>query len=246
MNSALVRVDGLAYRYTRTWVLNGVSFEVSEGQVIGLFGPNGAGKSTLLQLMCGLLAPGRGTLRVCGVEWSAGTWQLAPLAVRYRLSRDVVYCPDQGGLYPNLTPRAHGTWMTAVADGFDMSTYMELLDRLNVGADQPVESLSKGQRARVRLALALSRPGRLLLLDEPLSGFDPASRVMVQALLRDVLTVRGAAAIISTHEIGEIETLLERVWVIADGRLTVDAHADDLRGRTGRSLEQWAREGMRA
>jgi len=223
-----VEVEHVSVRYDAVTALDDMSLTVAPGQVVGILGINGAGKSSLLRAIAGVGRVSSGTIRVDGK------------ADRTALRAACAFAPDSGGVYPIAAERT-GRLFGDVWPGFDVAAFEGWLDRLQVPRGRPGTTLSRGQAARLRLATVLSRPGDVLLLDEPLGGIDPASRDRIAEALALHLAETGRTTLVATHEVTEVEPLLERVVVIEDGRVAWDEEADALRARTGRSVDLWLR-----
>jgi ABC-2 type transport system ATP-binding protein len=215
--------------------VRGIDLTARPGEVTALVGPNGAGKTTLLLVLATLLVPDAGEVRVAGHDPVT-----EPDAVRARTG----WSPDVFGLYDNLTAReylqlfgeAYRLGRTAAAG---RAVELLALARLEESADRPVHTLSRGQKQRLGLARALVHDPEVLLLDEPASGLDPRSRVELRALLRQ-LAARGTAVVVSSHLLGDLEELADRV-VFVDGGATVGEHrVDQLPGvATGAAARPW-------
>ena len=209
----LLRVDNLRVRYGERWALDGLSFEVERGEVVGLLGPNGAGKTTTLSVLATLRQPTAGSAHVagCSVERAAA-----------RVRRVLGYVPQSIALYPTLTARenlrffarlvglSRAATQTAIAQALELAG---LADR----ADEHVATFSGGMQRRLNLACALLHTPRVLLLDEPTVGVDPQSRERILAAVRDQAAA-GAAVLYSTHYLEEAERLCDRVVLIDHGR----------------------------
>jgi len=219
-----IEVTGVSVRYGRVTALEDVHLSVAEGQTVVLLGRNGAGKSTLLRVMAGLLRPQLGSVAFGEAR--------TPAALR----RAVSYCPDHGALYPCAAPEI-GRLLATAWPGWDGRRFAGLCAELDVPEDRPATALSKGEAARLRLALTLSRPGRAVLLDEPFAGIDPASRTAVARILTGHIADAAPAVVVATHELRDVEGLFDRVLLLSDGRLRCDEDADALRARTGASLD---------
>ena len=199
-------------------VLSPLTLGLRAGEVLGLLGVNGAGKSTALMLMAAVLAPDAGRVELNGVD----------LAEFPNRARDHIgYLPEQAPLWPELTVReqldAHGRLRGRRGAALSVARD-ELLQRLDLAplAQRLCAQLSLGQRQRVGLACALlHRPG-LLVLDEPGNGLDPLQAERVRALLRE-RAADGAAIVISTHLLAEVETQCTRVAILHEGALRLDA-----------------------
>jgi ABC-2 type transport system ATP-binding protein len=212
---------GVARRFGAVEAVRGIDLTAQAGEVTALVGPNGAGKTTLLLVLATLLVPDAGEVRVAGHD---------PLtdadAVRARLG----WAPDVFGLYDNLTCREYLQFCGAamrLGKAAARGRAAELLElaRLVDQADQPVHTLSRGQKQRLGLTRALVHEPEVLLLDEPASGLDPRSRVELRTLLRH-LDQLGTAVLVSSHLLGDLEELADRV-VFVDRGVTVGEHRID-------------------
>jgi ABC-2 type transport system ATP-binding protein len=220
-----LELDGLTRRYGPVTALDHLSFIVSPGQVTGFLGPNGAGKTTAMRAVFGLTALDAGTIR----------WNGAPLTQAER--RRFGYLPEERGLYPGMLAgeqlqylgRLHGLSPVAAA-----AAATGWLERLGIAgrADSKVESLSLGNQQRVQLASALVHNPDLLILDEPLSGLDPAGIDAVGEVLAAQARA-GKCVLFSSHQLDLVEDLCQSVVVIDRGRVVASGTVDDLttRGR---------------
>ena len=222
----LARLDNVTKRYGKTEGLRDLSLEFPLGEVVGILGLNGSGKSTMLKLVAGLLFPTSGTVTTFGA---------AP-----RKSRaSIVYLGENDALYPWMSPADAEQFMAGLYDDFDRSRYAGLLDTLEVPR-RKTKQMSKGERGRLRLAMALARNAQLFLLDEPLAGIDLLSREKIlQSIVREWHT--SETILLTTHEVAEAEGLFERVVYLREGRLAADVNAEELREQ-GKSVIQTFRE----
>lgn len=224
------RLQDVTKRFGRAIALDGLTAAVPAGQVVGLIGPNGAGKSTLLRLIAGLQRPTSGTVEVLG--------QRPGLATKAR----VAYVPDGDFLDGWMTIAEAVAFWAQVFPEFDRDRAWELIETLELKAERRISGLSRGQRLRAGLALALARRADLYLFDEPLAHIDPRSRkLMIDVLLATEFSA-GATMLLATHQVAEVERLLEHAIFIAGGRVTLAGEADSLRAQTGRSLLELAEE----
>ncbi|MFD7500599.1 ATP-binding cassette domain-containing protein [Streptomyces sp. NPDC059850] len=205
--------------------VDGISFRVPRGEMVGYIGPNGAGKSTTIKMLTGILVPSGGRLRVAGIDPSRERTRLArrigvvfgqrttlwwdlPLRDSYALVRRMYRIPD---------------------DRFrrNLDRCVELLD-LGDLLDVPVRQLSLGQRMRGDIAAALLHDPEVLYLDEPTIGLDVVSKAKVRGFLREVNAEQGTTVLLTTHDLTDIEQLCKRVMVIDHGRLVYDGGLDGL------------------
>jgi ABC-2 type transport system ATP-binding protein len=216
-----VVATGVRRSFGSVEAVRGIDLTAAPGEVTALVGPNGAGKTTLLLVLATLLVPDAGDVRVAGYDPVT-----EPEAVRARMG----WSPDVFGLYDNLTAReyvqffAHA-YRLAPEKAKARAAELLALARLEEYADRPVHVLSRGQKQRLGLARALVHDPEVLLLDEPAAGLDPRSRVELRRLLRD-LAASGAAVIVSSHLLGDLEELADRV-VFVDRGATVGEHRLD-------------------
>jgi ABC-2 type transport system ATP-binding protein len=231
-----VRTEGLAKSYGRETALDGVDLAVPEGGVYLLAGTNGAGKSTLLRTLLNVERPDRGAAFVLGFDSS-----LNGAEVRARTG----YVPETGeGTYRWMRAGRFLALHSAFYPAWDEDYARHLVRLLEVRPDSRLGALSKGQARRVQIVAALAHRPPLLLLDELTDGLDPLAREEVLALLAEHLADTNATAILSTHLVGEVETLIDHVGVLRSGRLVAQAPAERLLGRLRRyhvdAAEAWS------
>lgn len=227
-----VVASGVRRAFGAVEAVRGIDLTAPRGQVTALVGPNGAGKTTLLLVLATLLVPDAGQVRVAGFDPVTESD-----AVRARMG----WSPDVFGLYDTLTCREYLEFVGAayrLGRSRAVARAGELMGtaRLEAEADRPVHTLSRGQKQRLGLARALVHDPEVLLLDEPASGLDPRSRVELRELLRS-LARTGTAIVVSSHLLGDLEELADRV-VFVDGGTTVGEHRLDALP-TSTALRPW-------
>jgi ABC-type multidrug transport system ATPase subunit len=192
-----------------------LSFQVHPGEVYGLLGPNGAGKTTTLRVLATLVTPDEGTVRIDGVDVRED-----PLLARSRMA----YVPAEAGLPAQLSPREVVRLFARIQGVSEPARRAdELLDRLGARryANTPCGELSTGMKRRVVLARALVHAPRVLLLDEPTDGLDVPGRRDVLALVREQ-AAEGRAVVVSSHIMGEVERVVDRLGMVGRGRLVAE------------------------
>jgi ABC-2 type transport system ATP-binding protein len=224
-----IRVEELRLRYGKRWALDGLSFEVGAGEVVGLLGPNGAGKTTTLSVLATLRRPTAGTAAVAGYAVDRD-----PAAVR----RSLGLVPQSVALYPPLSARENLHFFARLLGRSRRETAERIARALEVSgladrADDIVATFSAGMQRRLNLACALLHTPRVLLLDEPTVGVDPQSRERIFAAIRAQADA-GAAVLYSTHYMEEAERLCGRVILIDHGRAIASGSPTGLVRRTGR------------
>lgn len=209
-----VETFGRRYRRSRPWAVRGLSLAVPEGSVTALVGPNGAGKSTLIRACLGFERPDEGRILVAGVD---------PQRDRQGAVNSIGYVPQAASLYRNLTIGDHLTMARSARPSFDRQNARGRLQAVGLSEDRTVGDLSGGEQAQVALALALGTRAPLLLLDEPLASLDPlARRDFLTTLMADIRE-RGATVLLSSHIVTDVEQACDRIVVLADGHLVLDA-----------------------
>jgi ABC-2 type transport system ATP-binding protein len=220
-----VRARSLHKRYGGVVALDGVDLDVAAGQIHGLVGPNGAGKTTLLGLLLGLATADGGSLEILGTTVGRA------LAVTGGVSGFV----DGPGLYPTLTARQNLTTLAALRGGDDGRVDVdELLERVGlseVGGDH-LRGFSLGMRQRLGLAAALLGEPRLLVLDEPANGLDPAGKRQIQQVLTD-LAASGATVVLSSHRMDDLASLCDEVTLLSAGRVVFSGPVSKLSAESG-------------
>jgi ABC-2 type transport system ATP-binding protein len=206
-----VRARAITKTFGDVVALDGVDFEVAQGQIHGVVGPNGAGKTTLLGLLLGLAAPDEGGLEVLGT--SVGKALSTPDGVTGFV--------DGPGLYPSLTAKQNLAALAALraldARTASIDDVLEQVGLIEVANDR-VRGFSLGMRQRLGLAAALLTSPRLLVLDEPSNGLDPAGRKDIHRVLNE-LVGKGATVVLSSHRMDDVEALCTEVTIMATGRV---------------------------
>ncbi len=218
----IIEVENLTKRYGSTVAIEGVSFAVAPGEVVGFLGPNGAGKSTTMRIVSGSLGASSGTARVGGHDVAE-----APAKVQAMLG----YAPEAPPVYGNMTVADYVAFAATIKGVADVPAATRVaLGRVGLDAvgHRIIENLSKGYRQRVGLAQALVHDPKVLVLDEPTSGLDPAQRVEIRNLISE-LAAGDRTIILSTHVLGEIEAICSRVIIINRGRLVAQPDLSGLR-----------------
>ena len=222
-------VRGLVHRKYRTIrALDGISFSLDEGELVGYIGPNGAGKSTSVKVMSGILVPDSGRCEVLGrVPWKERIEHVRNIGVVFG-------------------QRTQLWWDLPVIESFELlreiydisiSDYKHVFDELitilslQELLDVPVRQLSLGQRMRCDLVASLLHSPPILFLDEPTIGLDAVSKLAVRAFIKRLNAENGVTVILTTHDMDDIEALCSRIMLIGDGRILIDGPLRDLRAK---------------
>ena len=222
----------LTKRYGSTEALDSVNLTIEPGKITGLLGPNGSGKTTLIKLANGLLTPTSGKVLICGSAPGVET------------KRIVSYLPERLNIPTWMTVTQLLNYYQDFFPDFDLERARTMLSNLSIGENMRIRAMSKGTREKVQLIMVMSRRAKLYLLDEPIGGVDPATRDYI------LNTIIGnydpeASVVISTHLIQDVETVLDDVVFINQGRIVLRSTVDDIREKEGKSVDALFREVFR-
>jgi len=224
-----LRISGLRKAYGKQQVLDGVGFDVPKGAILGLLGPNGAGKSTLIRIIMGIVDPDAGTMELNGSSWSR------------EAVRSIGYLPEERGLYRDMTVGEQAIYFARLKGMTRIDAVRELkawFDMLEVDGwwTKKVSDISKGMAQKIQFICTVVHKPSLLILDEPLSGFDPINARRIIEIVRS-LADSGTTILLSTHDMPSVERLCDQVVLLDHGRVVLSGEADELR-ETGWSGEQ--------
>lgn len=214
--------------------VDNVSFEVNRREIYGILGPNGSGKSTLIRLLCTLLIPDSGTVKVFGHD--VVKEEMAVKRLINRVSVDAAF-------FKKLSPQEnllYGARLYGVGGQEADAKAREILKRLGLRESsytQPMEDMSRGMQQKVAIARAFLSQPILLLLDEPTTGLDPRSKKEVQEFVLELRDAHDATIILTTHDMGEAEALCERIAIIDEGRIVAEDTPQGLKNRVARPGE---------
>jgi len=219
----MIEARELNRRYGEFTAVEGVSFTVDEGEIVGMLGPNGAGKTTTIRMITGFLPPTSGRVTVGGRDL---------FSEPQRARREIGYLPEQVSLYPEMRVSeylAYRARLEGLSRSEDRRAISEALERclLEEVAGQIIGTLSKGFRQRVGLATAILHRPRVLVLDEPTVGLDPRQIIAIRELIRELGKER--TLLLSTHILPEVELLCDRVVIIDRGRIVAQGTPAGLR-----------------
>ena len=222
----MIEVKDLVKNYGSNRAVDGVTFTVRRGDILGFLGPNGAGKSTTMKMITGFLRPDSGTVLVDGLDVTTD-----PVAVKHKLG----YLPESAPAYPEMTVDEFLGFIAEVRGFRTVAARRAQVDRaitlthLSTVRHQTIETLSKGFKQRVGFAQAVLHDPPVLVLDEPTDGLDPNQKNEVRALIRDMAAAK--AVILSTHILEEVDSICTRVIIISRGRIVADETPAELRAR---------------
>lgn len=219
----MIKADSLTRFYGDLAAVQGVSFEIGHGEIVGLLGHNGAGKTTIMKMITGCLEPSSGTVTINGINvWSS----------RLAVQQQVGYLPENCPLYSEMTVLDYLDYASAikgVAPADRIKRIADSIAKTNLAAvaHQRIGTLSRGYKQRLGVAQAIINGPGILILDEPTNGLDPSQIIEMRSLIREL--AQSATIVISTHILQEVQAVCGRVIIINAGRVALDSDIDKLR-----------------
>lgn len=222
-----MKVEQLSFGYGRKTVLERITFEIPHGQIIGLIGENGSGKSTLLKLLAGILTPTSGMVTLNGEK------------ITRRMASKIAYQPDMDLFYEKMTGIQVFEFYASQFADFSIEKANEIAAFLEVPTNIKLGKLSKGNRGRVKLATFLARDTEIYLFDEPFAGLDPLARESLMKAIIRFINIEQCSVILSTHEVNEVEPILDQVILLKDGHVRAMDNLEKIRDERGENAVQW-------
>ena len=226
---ARIEINNLTKSFGDLTALDDVTVSLEQGQIVGLLGPNGSGKTTLIKILNGLLQPTSGSVTINGSAPGVETKKV------------VAYLPDRNALPDYMTASQLMDIYEDFFEDFDRFKAEAMIDDLGIDRSQTMKKMSKGTKEKLQLCLVMARQAEVYLLDEPIGGVDPATR---DYILRTIISNynENAVVLISTHLIADVESVLDDVVFIKDGRVVLHKTADEIREEKGESVDKLFRE----
>lgn len=225
----MIDIINLSKKYGKVHALDDVSFQIKEGKIIGIFGINGVGKSTILKSIAGVIRPDKGKILIEGEE------------INHKLYNKIAFIPDVDTYFPHLTIKESLAFMKEFYINWDEEKAYNMLKIFNLTDDQMISNLSKGNRARVKIILGFAQNAKYILLDEPFSGIDIFKREeFIKAMVEYISP--NQSIIITTHEIAEIEEIVEEVIILHDGKVAFNFNVEEVRQNENKSIIDKMRE----
>ncbi len=226
---ARIEISNLTKNFGDLTALDDVTVSLEQGQIVGLLGPNGSGKTTLIKILNGLLQPTSGSVTINGKAPGVETKKV------------VAYLPDRNALPDYMTASQLMDIYEDFFEDFDRLKAEAMVDDLGINRKQTMKKMSKGTKEKLQLCLVMARQAEVYLLDEPIGGVDPATR---DYILRTIISNynENAVVLISTHLISDVESVLDDVVFIREGRVVLHKAADEIREEKGESVDKLFRE----
>ncbi len=222
--STLVNVTDLRKSFGKKKALDGISFTMAEGRVLGILGPNGSGKTTLIKILAGIARLSKGEVLIDGEAPGVYTKSI------------VSYLPDREFLYKNMKIKGAVKLFKDFYGDFDIEKCRRLLAFMKLNENDKIENLSKGMKEKLNLSLVLSRKAKLYILDEPIAGVDPVARDQILDAIIDNVDEK-STMLITTHIVRDMEKLFDDVLFLSDGQITLYGDADTLRTERGMQID---------
>ena len=232
METTIVSFQNVSKRYHLKDAVQGLSFDLPAGKIIGFIGPNGSGKTTTLKLMTGLLRP------------TSGRVLFQHSRVRRIMAERMAFLSDTGAVYGFYTVRQMVNYYAGVYREFNLDKAGAMLEFMQLDGGQHVRTLSKGQEGRLKIVLAVSRQAPLIVMDEPLSGLDPLVRQSILTGLISYIDLDAQTVVLSTHEVDEVEPILDMAVLLDHGEVRAMDSTDRIRETMGGSLLEWMKQAL--
>ena len=228
----LLEIKNLTKLYDKFIALDDISLNIPKGKIVGLLGPNGCGKTSLLKIIAGVLQPTSGDVKIDGLD------------VGVESKKIVSYLPDRSYFDQKITVVEAVEIFRSFYEDFSVDKAYEYLNILQVDPTRKLNTLSKGMREKVQLALVMSRNARLYLLDEPIGGVDVVTRdFIINYLFKNF--DKQSTIIISTHLIADVETALDEFVLLANGKILRQGNVEEIKQKTGGTLDEFVRQVFR-
>jgi ABC-2 type transport system ATP-binding protein len=226
----MIQFRNVTKKYGKTRALDDISIDIGKGKITGLLGPNGSGKTTMIKLIMDLNKP------------SAGEILINNAPISQDIKKHIAYLPEIDHFYSWMKIKDAKDFVQTFYEDWDERLYEELLSFLELEENMAIKKISKGQRAKAKLLLAFSRKADIILLDEPLSGIDIFTREkIVETMIKDYREVE-QSIVITTHEIKEIEQVIDDVVFLKQGKIVLQGEAKQLQAKRNLSLVDLMKE----
>ncbi len=229
----MISIRGLVKSYGGNQVLKGIDLDIKPGQIIGYIGPNGAGKSTTVKILCGIITEFEGDIKVFGYDLKTQSIEI---------KKRIGYVPENGALYDLLTPREYlnfvGTLYGISKDNLDprIDNLLSIFG-MEKNADQRMDTFSKGMKQKILIMAGIINNPDIIFLDEPLSGLDANSVILVKEMLAR-LASEGKTIFFCSHLMDVVEKISDRIILINDGKVLADGTFDELKTEKSATLEK--------
>lgn len=229
----MIQFKNVSKKYIKQTALKNISLTLPIGKIVGIVGENGSGKSTLLNLIAGLSLPTSGSVTVNGET------------ANRRISRVVSYLSELDFSYSMFTVKEAIDFQASQFTDFNKAKAEEIMKVMQLESDKKIKELSKGNRGRVRIMLTLAREVPYILMDEPLSGLDPMVRDSIVKGMISFVDLESQTLVMTTHEIKEIESILDCFIAIKDGSMIRMSDVEELHETEGLGITEWMKKAFK-
>ncbi|OZU88520.1 spermidine/putrescine ABC transporter ATP-binding protein [Virgibacillus indicus] len=223
----MIQLEKVTKKYLRHKAVNQCTATLEAGKIIGLIGENGSGKTTILKLLAGLLRPTNGRVLIDSKQ------------VNRSISDRLAYLTDMDYFYPYFTIKELIDFYHSQFKDFDKKKAMDMAAFMKLNVKQKIRYLSKGNLSRVKIAVTLSRNVPYIVLDEPFSGLDPLVRKSIINGIIKFMNLESQTLIVTTHELREVEPILDEVLLLKDGRIIAQKSVDQIRDDYRMDVVDW-------
>lgn len=221
----ILEIKNLSKSFDGKKIIDGISFSVENGKIVGLLGKNGSGKTTVLKMINDLLTIDEGEILICGEKISEKTKAL------------VSFLPERSYLATNQTVKNVFDYFEDFYADFDREKAESMLNDLKLDLNSSLNKLSKGMKEKIQLVLVMSRHAKLFILDEPLGGVDPSTRdYILQTILKNL--DKDSCLVITTHLVADVEKILDEVIFIDNGKIVLTGDAEKLKAKYKTSIDE--------
>ncbi|MBN2015301.1 ABC transporter ATP-binding protein [Candidatus Dojkabacteria bacterium] len=214
---SIIKVQNLKKYFGPTKAVDGISFEVQKGEILGFLGPNGAGKTTTIRCMIDILRPDFGSIKILGKDSKEQA---------SNLKKDIGFIPADTHLYDNWTGVEHIQFVRSLHN--DVEFPNELIKKLDFDTTKKVEDLSSGNKQKLELIISMMHKPKVLILDEPTTGLDPILQDVILDVLADEAK-KGTTIFMSSHNLPEVERICNRVLILKDGKIVTEEKISELK-----------------
>ena len=225
----MITLKDVSKKYGNIEVLHKINLNIPNNKIIGLLGANGSGKTTIIKLINGLLQPSEGEISIDGKK------------VGVESKKVISYLPENNCLDLNMKITEIMNLFSDFYEDFDDRTANKLFDDFKIDVNSKLKNMSKGTKEKIQLVLVISRKADIYILDEPISGVDPATRDNILDTILNNFN-ENATLLISTHLISDVERILDEVIFVNNGKIMLHENADKLRTEKNKSIDQIFRE----
>src|SRR5690625_2115349 len=223
----MIELNHVTKKYLMYPAINSVNCSFQSGKIIGVIGENGSGKTTLLKLLAGLLRPSSGSVLIDNQQVDRG------------ISKRLAYLTDMDYYYPYFTVIELVKYYKSQYTDFDKEKALEIISFMKLNHAQKIKHVSKGNRNRLKIAVTLGRNAPYIVLDEPFTGLDPMVRKAIMNSIIKFVNLNEQTVIMATHEVSEVEPLLDKVLLLRNGNIIAYESVDDIRDEHGMDVTNW-------